>query len=93
VPSGEGRDVGGASASRAQSDRFFADPRFNRDVTRLVELGPRAVAEFLAEIGRDYLLRLVIEELLRRYVTRLTPEMLRAAGGDRFAGAQVRLVP
>jgi hypothetical protein len=58
----------------------------------LVNLGARVVAEFLAEIGRDYLLRLVIEELLRRYLDRLTPEMLRVTGGDRFPGAPIHLV-
>jgi hypothetical protein len=82
----------GAPARGDRARRGESDSRFNRDVSRLVDLGPRVVAEFLAEVGRDYLLRLVIEELLRRYVTRLTPEMLRRVGGDRFPSAPIHSV-
>lgn len=58
--------------------------RFQRSVERLHRLGPRAVAELLAEVAdrtgkRSYVLNLVTE-----YSTRLTPQMLRLADGDRF---------
>jgi hypothetical protein len=79
-------------ASQGQSSDRFVDAQFSRDVGRLVKLGPRVVAEFLAEIGRDHLLRLIIEELLQRYIRRLTPEMLRVIGGDRFQSAPIHLV-
>jgi hypothetical protein len=83
----------GAPARRDRAGRGqSSDARFDRNVVHLIELGPRVVAEFLAEIGHDYLLRLVIEELLHRCVTQLTPVMLRVVGGDRFAPAPIRLI-
>lgn len=46
-------------------------------------LGPRAVAEFLAEVSGAIGGLPAIQSLLVEY-QRLTPGMVRAAGGDRF---------
>jgi hypothetical protein len=55
-----------------------ADFRFAR-VTALHRLGPRALAELLAEFGCEHLIRSAIETKLRRYIERLTPGLLRAS--------------
>ena len=69
-----------------------ADFRFAR-VTALHRLGPRALAELLAEFGCEHLIRSAIETKLRRYIERLTPGLLRAVGGDRFPASPIRIVP
>jgi hypothetical protein len=83
----QGAPARGDRAGRGQSSDQYAEARFSLKLARLVDFGPR-----VAEIGRDYLLRRVIEELLRRYLDRLTPEMLRVTGGDRFPSAPIHLV-
>ena len=59
------------------------DVRFQRDVQALWSLGPRAIAEFLAELGAERLVRTEIEAKLRRY-RRATPAVARGVGADRF---------
>ena len=54
-------------------------------------LGPRAVAEFLAWISGDYGSLPAILATLELWRT-VTPERLRAAGGDRFP-RRLRVVP
>src|SRR4051812_4236975 len=68
----------------AQQQQILADLRFEREVEALCRLGPRAVAELLARIGRDYLIRTAIDQLVADSARRLTPELLAALGGDRF---------
>jgi hypothetical protein len=68
------------------------DARFRRDVARLHQLGSRALYEMLAELGVQRLIRSEIEELVERYATRLTPELLHATGGDKFAPALIHVV-
>jgi hypothetical protein len=58
-----------------------ADVKFAHQIERLHRLGPRAVAELLAEIGARHLIRQPIEATVERYVARLDPEMLAATGG------------
>jgi hypothetical protein len=48
--------------------------------------------ELLEELGRDHMIRTAIEAAVRRYVARLTPELLAAAGGDRIAPAPLRAI-
>ncbi len=67
----------------------LAEIRFNRAVAELCRLGPRAVAAALAEIGARHLLRTEIELTVQRYVERLSPEALEAAGGNRFPRASL----
>jgi hypothetical protein len=59
----------------------LADVRLRRHVERLHRLGPRATYELLAEIGREHLLRVDIEQRAARYAG-LDPKVLRALGGD-----------
>lgn len=59
------------------------DVRFARSCERLHALGPRALGEFLAELGAKHLIRHPIEEQLARYAT-LDPAILKALGGDTF---------
>jgi hypothetical protein len=54
-------------------------------------LGPRALTEFLLELGAEQLIRTDLELRLERYASRLSPEVLRAAGADRI-GTVVHLV-
>jgi hypothetical protein len=62
----------------------LADARFARDVVALWRLGPRAVAELLAEISGEFLIRVSVEKKVERFARRLTPELLRAAGADQM---------
>jgi hypothetical protein len=54
-------------------------------------LGPRVVAELLAELGARYLIRTPIEALLERYAA-LDPAALAAVGGDRMPPPPIHLV-
>ena len=67
------------------------DVRFERNVQLLHQLGPRALAEFLGELGAERLLRSEIEAKLRRY-TRLDPDAVRALGADQFASMPLYLI-
>jgi hypothetical protein len=58
--------------------------RLERGAAHLDALGPRAIAEFLAEIGADNDCTSYILDLADLWRGRLTPDMLRATGGDRF---------
>jgi hypothetical protein len=57
----------------------LSDYRFHRQVAHLHRLGVRAVAELLAEIGREHVIRVDIEERLARYA-RISRAMLRSMG-------------
>lgn len=69
-------------ASRARAERLIA---------HLHRLGPRAVGEFLDELCRRRDLAGDILAQLEGYA-RITPEMVRAVGADRFAAAPLWLV-
>lgn len=64
--------------------------RLERGAQRLHALGPRAVAELLAEVGQHTGARPFILARLAAY-GRLTPAQVRSAGADRFP-PRVRLV-
>jgi DNA-directed RNA polymerase subunit N (RpoN/RPB10) len=57
--------------------------RLQRGVQHLLRLGPRAAAEFVAEIGNDFCCRRAILDHLDEW-DRLTPESVAVAGWDRF---------
>src|SRR5579859_2352067 len=57
--------------------------RRQRRVEHLHGLGPRALFEFLGELGQDHLITDAIEHKLARY-GHLDLEMLKLTGGDRF---------
>ena len=77
--------IGDAAAS------VIADLRFRRNVQHLHSLGPRAVGELLAELGREHAVRTAIERKLDRYA-RLTPEQIETVGGEDFSPAPLRVV-
>lgn len=70
---------------------IIAEMRFNRDVQALHRLGARVLYEYLAELGRDHMIRTAIEAKLERYL-QLSPAMLKLTGGDGFAPSPVRAV-
>jgi hypothetical protein len=59
---------------------------------RVHRLGPRVLFEVLDEIARDHGIAEDVDRRLAAYVDRLTPEMLRATGGDRFPPSPTRLL-
>jgi hypothetical protein len=74
--------------SPAARDRF----RLQRGAEHLHALGARALAEMLAELARD---RCDLADTLDRldaWRAGLSPELLRAAGGDRFPPRPLRVV-
>ena len=60
-----------------------ADLRFRRKVIRLHRQGPRAVGEFLAELGAELDVQTPIDQKLNTYVE-IEPETLEATAGNDF---------
>ena len=65
------------------SAEIVADMKFRRRVQRVHQLGDRVFGEMLAEIGAERGIQTIIDEKLKKYAD-LDPEVLEAAGGDRF---------
>lgn len=61
----------------------FTAARLQRGVEYLHRLGPRANAEFLAEIAKHVGMPCILD-LLADYQRRLSPDMLAVTGGDGF---------
>jgi hypothetical protein len=70
----------------------LGDMRLQRNVVRPSELEPRAVYEFLAELGCDFAIRDHISERAERYATRLDPAILVIIGRARMPPAPIWLV-
>jgi hypothetical protein len=68
------------------------DQRFQRNVERVCALGPRPVGEMLEELGRRYLIRTAIDEVVQAYAA-LDPAIVSLVGGDRFAPRPLLVVP
>ena len=66
--------------------------RLQRGAEHLHTLGPRAVAELLAEVAQSIGGTPCILDRLQKY-ERLRPAVVRATGGDRFPPGPVRPVP
>ena len=64
--------------------------RLERGVQHLHNLGPRAEAEFLAELTAKIGGLPAVLGLLAEYQNKLTPAKLRAVGGDRFPARPLR---
>jgi hypothetical protein len=71
----------------------FVALRLQRGVEQLHRLGPRATAEFLAEIADEIGGISAIIELLIEYGRRITPDVLRAIGGDHYASQCLDAAP
>ena len=67
------------------------DLRFQRDVQKLHKAGPRAVYEFLCEIGAARLCRTMIELRVADY-GQLDPNALEVLNGDRMPPAPIHRV-
>jgi hypothetical protein len=75
---------------------IFLDPltrlRLQRNAEHLHTLGPRATAEFIAELSDRIGGLPAALGLLEEYRTRLSPSLLRQVGGNRFP-AHIQQVP
>lgn len=67
--------------------------RLHRGAQHLHTLGPRAVAELLAEVAQRIGGAPCILDQLAQYERRLTPAMVRTAGADRFPRRPLHEVP
>jgi hypothetical protein len=81
----------GAAGTQAAA-AYRAEARFRRDVERVHSLGPRVLLELLAELGRERLMRTVMEAKVSKYASRLDPDVLRALGADRFPAGPIRVL-
>ncbi len=75
--SGTFRSIGAIAAE------VVADLRRRRKVQRFHQHGDRVLGEFLAELGAELGITTIIDQKLDTYA-QLEPEVLEAAGGDRF---------
>ena len=66
--------------------------RLQRGAQHLYDLGPRAVAEMVAHVAREGLDLPGVLDLMDQWRDGLTPELVRAAGGDRFPPRPLRVV-
>lgn len=76
---------------------YYLDPftrhTLERGSAHLRRLGDRAIAEFLAEISARIGGLPAVLQVLSEYEERLTPEMIRLVGADRFPSLPLRAVP
>jgi hypothetical protein len=66
--------------------------RRQRELERVHGLGPRVIGELLNELAREHGIGRDIAQRVARYAARLSPELLRAVGGDRFPAAPLHAV-
>jgi len=67
--------------------------RLERGARHLHQLGARATAEFFVEVAGMIGGMPCMLNLLAEYERRLSPELLRATGGDRFPPRPLLVVP
>ncbi len=71
------------------ADDLVVDLRRHHQVEHLHTLGPRAVAELLAELGAERAIHTAIDSKLKRYAE-INPDALETTGGDKFWPAPIR---
>ena len=81
-----------AISQAASIPGVLEDLRFCRNIELVHALGVRPLYEMLAELGRDHMIRVPIEQIVERYAQRLDPTILRISRGDRFPPAPTRLL-
>ena len=74
---GEFRSIGAIAAE------IVAGLKFRRQVIRLRRQGDRALCEAFAHLGAKHSIQTSIEQTIEHFIE-LEPEILEAAGGDRF---------
>ncbi len=67
--------------------------RWQRAALRLHALGARAFAEAVAEVAQTHPAGADLLAVFETYAARLTADMLRAVGGDRFPPRPLAIVP
>ena len=67
--------------------------RLQHGAVHLHTLGPRSIAEFLAEVARETGSLASIIDRLAEYRRRMSPEMVRLVGADRFPRRVPLMVP
>ena len=72
-----------AISAEVATTQPLAGPRFERQVVCVHALGPRPLAELLAEIAAVTGQPAIVADRLQTYA-RLDPEIVRAVGGDQF---------
>ena len=77
---------------RAIAAEVVADMHWRREIKRLHRLGPRVLAELLAEIAAERGIRVLVERKIDKFAS-INPETLEAAGGDAFWPVPIRRVP
>jgi hypothetical protein len=80
-----------SAGSLLPANNFPDRARAQRLVDHLATLGSRAIGEFLDELGRREGVTTAIRRQLDNYI-KLTPEMLRAVGADRWAPAPLHAI-
>jgi hypothetical protein len=88
---GNGNDTAYSGSKIDLQPIDLADVHFDRACEQLHRLGPRAVGEFLAELGAAYLIRTPIEIQLARYTAKLDRDTLYAVGGHKVASPPIHL--
>jgi hypothetical protein len=68
---------------RDEIREYWAERKFQTDVSHIVKCGPAVVGALLAELGSRCLIRTEIDRLLAKYAA-LDPDLIRALGGDVF---------
>jgi hypothetical protein len=91
VPRGGRHKPGGPKHIADITKDIIADLRFQRDVERLWQLGPRAIGELLLEASRERMLRSYFEGKVAEYAA-INPDALAVTGGDHFPPLPIRSV-
>jgi len=72
---------------------YLTSLNLQRGAEHLHALGPRVIAEFINQLAREADCQPEALDLLNAYRARITPDMVRHCGADRFAYTGPRVVP
>jgi hypothetical protein len=90
----EGIRYAGQQSFTRDSLKRQAQQRLRRQhlITALHRLGARATFEFISEIAGRFGIEQHVDDRLEAYASRLTPQLLRLTGGDKFPALPMRAV-